>query len=1057
MQVNPPFPPYSEVACRRRFPDDLQAQQRLLLLTAALVDRQSRAALSQQYGLSQARISQLIQHWTIGGVHALLGGRRADARPVPPDPATLRRFIPALATHTSFHIGISPTARSWATHIRDPAQRGLWVVSQIEHALAVADAALHQRYMVPPLLTHHLRQNVPISALTHRFALSRSRLYALLHEGLRVVCQVLADSPITERAPVPWAAHLLQEPLVGRERELAALQQRLAPGGSMRLVGLPGIGKSTLAAAIAEAWSQAGWNVCWIASTATSFAVEHLLVALGRFAAAQGLVQQTHADTSYPMLDRVSHLAELLHQLPVLVILDDVHLHHRSVGWQASIKRLCTAAPALRVLLVGRECHLEQGPLWYLEGLSQRDAVTLYDRSLAPAPATTWDAVYRLSAGNPKFLHLLRRNPEIAAAATHDVTHFLAACLARLPSAAQDLLLWLCWWEQPISRQHPFIQAAQGQPSAWGRLLQQHLITTHNEQISVHDVLRGQLRSMLPPDTWESVRLRVLSYAEQNGDLPLAYRCVAAVRDGAAQLRLSRAIAQAAEQSGEPLMAQHWWVCYRELCEAHDDRHGAAAARLAEAETLLHLVRPTEALAILAPLDDHADPTIRWWSVLLRVEAQRLLGNTETMTALLAAAPLCESAPAGIGAAGHWRLQFQHSVNQSRRGAMGAAWHAYLTLGPPPPGTPLHLIGSYARHGAMLALEQGDHRRCRQLSQYYLRHARTYGQMYSRCAAQIEWARMLYAQERHSDARRLLQQTLQEIATPWVSLRWLATSYLALAECALGNLRAAQHAWEQSEAACAALSPGNFAGFAGLIRVVIALTQNDVATAAGQLEIAAQVYEQMENESQLGVVRFWQAQIALQQGEISLTAQHFQHSLRCIRRHKLRNFLLHFRLAWSEYCVQIGAPARAYRHARHTELAAQAATLPILEAQALTVQAEALLALDRAEAALGHVQRAAVLIQSKYRHLAAAPRTFAVYARCLSAVGQTAAAHTAWQAVRDELAYQITHLPPHAQIERFLQHPHLRATTAHFGGAEHLLKLLRRRSPADEPFPAQAV
>lgn len=1054
MQLITPFPPYSEVACRRRFPHDLHAQQRVLLLKAALVDRQSRAVLSQQYSLSQARLSQLIQQWTTSGLHALLGGRRADARPVPPDLATLRHFIPTLATHTSFQIGCSPTARAWATHIPDPAFRGVWVVHQIEHALSVADGMLHQRYTITNLLRQHLRHNVPISTLTHTFALSRSRLYALVQEGVRLLHQVLTSGPAIDSPPMPWAAYLLPEPLVGRRRELTAIEQMLVPGGSIRLVGLPGIGKSTLAAAIAQAWSQAGWDVCWIASTATVFAAEHLLVALHHFAAAHGLIQQTQCDTSGSVVDQVCHIADLLQQLPTLVILDDVHLHHRSAGWRASIKRLCMAAPALRVLLVGRECHLEVGPLYYLDGLSQQDAVPLYHGSTATDPSLTWEAVYRLSAGNPKFLHLLRSNPEVAVSAIHDVTQFLAVCLARLPVAAQELLLWLCWWEQPITRQHPFMEAAQGQPSAWQCLLQHHLITAHREQLTVHEVLRAQLRSILAPDIWEAVRLRVLRYAEQTGDLQLVYRCVAAVQDGAAQLRVSRAIAQGAEQRGDPLTAQQWWSCHRALCEAQGDRQGAAAARLAEAETLLHLARPTEALSTLAPLDGDTDPTIRWWSVLLTVEAQRLLGHTETMTALLATAPLCDPAPDAIGAAGHWRLQFQHSVNQSRRGAMGSAWQIYLTLGPPPAGTPLYLVGTYAKHGAMLALEQGDHRRCRQLSQYYMRHARAHGEMYSRCAAQIEWARTLHAQERHSDARRLLQQTLHEIAPAWVSLRWLAASYLALAECALGNLRGAQRAWEQSALACAELSPGSFAGFTALVGVVLALTQNDVATASAQLAIAGRVYEQTQNESQSGVVRFWQAKVALQQGDAAAAEQHFRASLRCIRRHKLHNFLLNFRVAWGDYCLQRGVPLRAYRHARHTRRAAQKAMLPILEAQALTVQAEALLALDRAEEALDHIQRAADLIQSKYRHLAYAPRTFAVYARCLSTAGQPTAERRAWQLAIGELGYQVTHLPPHAVVDRFLQHPHLQPTVAHVGGAERLLKLIRRRLPTADEHPS---
>jgi tetratricopeptide (TPR) repeat protein len=151
---------------------------------------------------------------------------------------------------------------------------------------------------------------------------------------------------------------------VGRDDILSEIYARLQSGQSVLVHGAPGTGKTTLAAALAAAFSQRPDGVLWIADA--THPVGALLVRVGRALAIQEVM------TSERPADKIGAVSARMADTNVFIVLDNVT---RTDAAEMFINRCVQNQP---VLLLSDEAL--EGP-WQtmpLEALSDMDALTLF-------------------------------------------------------------------------------------------------------------------------------------------------------------------------------------------------------------------------------------------------------------------------------------------------------------------------------------------------------------------------------------------------------------------------------------------------------------------------------------------------------------------------------------------------------------------------------------------------------------------------------------------------------------------------------------------------------
>ena len=111
----------------------------------------------------------------------------------------------------------------------------------------------------------------------------------------------------------------LPQPFQPRDELMTALKEKLAQGNTaLSAEGMFGVGKTTIAAALAHEQYASGWDILWAAVTKTP----NVEAVLGSWMAAVGLDTRSHPDSqAYPALIQRELSSR---DRPVLVVLDDV-------------------------------------------------------------------------------------------------------------------------------------------------------------------------------------------------------------------------------------------------------------------------------------------------------------------------------------------------------------------------------------------------------------------------------------------------------------------------------------------------------------------------------------------------------------------------------------------------------------------------------------------------------------------------------------------------------------------------------------------------------------
>ncbi len=237
--------------------------------------------------------------------------------------------------------------------------------------------------------------------------------------------------------------------LIGRDHLLAQAQTALAGGQTVSLTGPGGVGKSSLAAALADGWPSPA--IFWYTFRPTfNDQLESLLFALGHFLDRQGAATLWHQlladggrikDVNLAVGLVRSDLASLGHK--PLLCFDELDFLRPLVqgedkpGHRQLLEFLDTLRGHTAILLIGQRAFWESDTLLTLAGLSVEEVSSLLThRAVAHTPADA-AALHAYTGGNPRLVDLCVALYQTGADGD------MAAVLAQLPHFHGMLPLWL--------------------------------------------------------------------------------------------------------------------------------------------------------------------------------------------------------------------------------------------------------------------------------------------------------------------------------------------------------------------------------------------------------------------------------------------------------------------------------------------------------------------------------------------------------------------------------------------------------------------------------------
>lgn len=324
------------------------------------------------------------------------------------------------------------------------------------------------------------------------------------------------------------------------------------------ICGLPGMGKSTLAAALAHAYAPQH-PIFWLSfGHGLNQTPEDLLRQLALFALAYGSASTNTAllrriatgETPGPLRQQLFHVAAAINPLrSPLLVFDDAHLIATKEEMMEILQGIRNQAPYSRLLYSTREVlDLPGLPHLMLQGLDRRAAIELVTAmGVAAAPAleandSFFNPIFSHTAGNPLLLRLAVGQLEQAGQLDPGAVRVTAAnplvmqIVEQLPSSSRWLLDWLVVWQNvvdltdpalaewlgkhdPRATQTAYDHAAYDHAASVEQLRRKRIID-HDTHAFLHPLLREPLLAALnvQPARRQALQLLAAAWAEAQDD-----------------------------------------------------------------------------------------------------------------------------------------------------------------------------------------------------------------------------------------------------------------------------------------------------------------------------------------------------------------------------------------------------------------------------------------------------------------------------------------------------------------------------------------------------------
>jgi hypothetical protein len=349
--------------------------------------------------------------------YRILAQLRADRDDEAPDSlrGAVRAALPLLPEDPPLALAASALAQRFLPADLEPLPRGTLLQqalrAALDHLRPAGPISTIDRGWWPYLIcTGEYEAGQTRTEIQDDLALSASTYSRAKRQGLERIAAVLPR--IIERmieSPLVMASQRLPRTpdFVGRREEQSYYAWRLQTEGLAHIWGLPGSGKTALAAELAADGHRYGqtilWHTCRAGRDSTLLGIirglAQALAAAGDDTLWREIRQAPSEDLDPATL--LDALRERLLLRPAVVILDDVH-HADAQETDALLDALAdlVARRSIRLLLVGRD-PIESVSYSPLPGMIEREAQLLWVGSPA-LPADQWRALYAATGGMPE-------------------------------------------------------------------------------------------------------------------------------------------------------------------------------------------------------------------------------------------------------------------------------------------------------------------------------------------------------------------------------------------------------------------------------------------------------------------------------------------------------------------------------------------------------------------------------------------------------------------------------------------------------------------------------
>ena len=434
----------------------------------------------------------------------------------------VRSALPLLAEDPPLTLGASVLAQRLIADEDEPLLRGMLLQQAMRDALDQlrppgAVSTVDRGWWPYLICTGEYEAGQRRAELQEDLALSASTYSRAKRQGINTITALLPQI-VAEKIEGPAALISQRLPrtpdFIGRREEESYYAWRLQAEGVAHIWGLPGSGKTALAAELAAEGARYGQTILWhVCNAGPDATLVGIIRGLAKALAATGddTLWREMRRTPGEVQDQralLDLLCERLLARPSVVVLDDIHRadpHETETLFDALADLV--ARHSTRLLLVGRR-QIESLSYPPLQGLSEHEARLLW-ASAPPLSAEQWWALYETTGGLPALLRLVaslyRRSgdlirpgdwaEEVAAWARDEIWGRLSLDEQRLITLAHAL------HPRPWAEQAAIICAALGiAPEALSDLRRRALLTINGAIVAGFGALRFAAEAQLRQD-----------------------------------------------------------------------------------------------------------------------------------------------------------------------------------------------------------------------------------------------------------------------------------------------------------------------------------------------------------------------------------------------------------------------------------------------------------------------------------------------------------------------------------------------------------------------------